>query len=324
MMKFRFTDYMQKRNWTESTIKSILFSLEKFFQFILGKYGKFDIREISRDIINEYYHSLFEYRKKDGEKLKMATIYSAMWHIRSFFKYLIYEKYILFDPTDHLRFKKIQKDISKEIMSINQMKKLLDTPNLSAPIQFRDKTILELLYSSGLRRAEVTKINIYDIDLENGFLKVKGKGKKERIVPVGKVACKYIRKYLHITRPQFMKDNIEQGLFVSYYGSRLTKEGISGTLKKYFEISGLKGFSIHSIRHSFATHLLQRGCNIKYIQEMLGHANISTTQIYTRVVKNDLKKVHTNSHPEGKKKNKIIFKLKKVSQRKGFYFQKKS
>jgi len=322
MMKFRFMDYMQKRNWSESTIKSTLNTIERFYNFVIEKYGSFDIKEISRDIIDEYYNYLLEYRKKDGKKLKKSSVMSVMKGVRRLFQFLIFERYVLFDPTDHLRFKKIKKDISKEILSISQMKKLLDTPDLRKPLEFRDKAILELLYSTGIRREEVSSINIYDIDLEDGFLKIKGKGKKERIVPVGKVACKYVKEYLDKVRPNLVKDNIEQGLFVNYYGKRISKVSIGFIVKKYMRRAGLEGYSTHSIRHSFATHLLQRGCNLKYIQEMLGHSNIDTTQIYTTVVKSDLKKVHTETHPEGKREEKIKFKLKRRSQRKGFYFWK--
>jgi len=312
MMKFRYVDYMQKRNWSEDTIKSSLSSLDNFYHFIIEKYGSFDVREITRDIINEYYQYLFDYQKKDGEKLKQRSIISRMKSIRRFFRFLIYEKYILFDPIDHLRFRKIRRDISKAIITINQMKKLLVTPDLKNPIEYRDKAILELMYSSGIRREEVSNFNIYDVDLETGFVKVKGKGKKERIVPVGKIACEYIKEYLNRIRPQFMKDNIEQGLFVTYYGRRITKDGIGIIVKKYMRKAGLEGYSSHSIRHSFATHLLQRGCNLKYIQEMLGHSDISTTQIYTTVVKSDLKKVYTETHPEAKKNYEVEFRLKEM------------
>ncbi len=182
--------------------------------------------------------------------------------------------------------------------------------------------MLELLYSSGLRREELTRINIYDIDMDSGYIKIKGKGNKERIVPVGKTACNFIRKYLAEIRPELLNTPKEQALFLSYSGNRITKYGISHTLGKHFIKAGLKGFSIHSIRHFFATHLLQQGCGLKYIQEMLGHSLISTTQIYTTVIKEDLIKVYTETHPEGGKQERIIFHLNKRLQMKGFYFKK--
>jgi site-specific recombinase XerD len=180
------------------------------------------------------------------------------------------------------------------------MKRILDLPDISDPLEFRDKAILELFYSTGIRREELRNINVYDLDLENGFLKVKGKGKRERMVPVGKTACSWILKYLDKIRPEHVRDPKEQAFFLTRSGGRLCCELIAQIVKKYLNKAGLSGFSTHSIRHAFASHLIQNGCQVKYIQEMLGHSSLDTTKIYTHLRKEDQREALERSHPEGR------------------------
>ncbi len=303
-IKIKFSEYMKRRNWSARYITGVLRSIERLYDFIIETYGKFDIRAITKEMLEKYEDYLI------NKDLTSTTICSYFEHIRALFKFLIKEKYILFNPAESLVLPKIEKRLPKNIPTIKRMEKILNMPDIKNSFGLRNRAILELLYSTGIRREEVVKINIYDIDLEDGFLRVQGKGKKERLVPVGKMACDFIRKYLIKVRPELIKDNSERGLFINRYGWRLSHVSIGKLVKRYMLKAGFK-YSTHSIRHAFATHLLQRGARIKYIQEMLGHSLISTTQIYTNVVKEELKKVHSRTHPEAKKKNFVKFKLKK-------------
>ena len=188
---------------------------------------------------------------------------------------------------------------------VQRPRMVLSMPDPNNPFECRDKAMLELMYSSGLRRAEIAKLDLYDLDLENGLVKVRGKGKKERLVPVGKTACQWNRRYLEEVRPGLVKNPSEHAFYLSKYGSYLLVAVVGMIAKKYVALAGLKGFTAHSFRHAFASHLLQRGCSILYIQEMLGHSEFNTTQIYTHLRKENLRNVMEQCHPEGKMRQKV-------------------
>ena len=182
--------------------------------------------------------------------------------------------------------------------------RLITTPDLSTPVGVRDRAILELLYSSGLRRRELVNLNLSDLDLISGSVCVnQGKGRKDRVVPVGKTACQVMALYLKHVRHWFLRDPREEALFIdSIKGRRMAVGTINYLVKKTLKKSGLtKKVSPHTLRHSMATHLLQNQADIRYIQAMLGHASINSTQVYTRLDLHDLKAVHRRAHPRGKR-----------------------
>lgn len=178
------------------------------------------------------------------------------------------------------------------------MEELLKQPNSLLPTGLRDKAMLELLYATGIRVSELISLNITDVNLDMGYIKCYGKGAKERIVPLGSIAAKCVQEYIAKGRPKLVRTYDEPALFVNHHGNRLTRQGFWKIIKKYAQEANItKEITPHTLRHSFATHLLENGADLRSVQEMLGHADISTTQIYTHVTKNRLKEVYDKAHP---------------------------
>jgi integrase/recombinase XerD len=177
------------------------------------------------------------------------------------------------------------------------MKRLLDSPDPTTPLGLRDKAILEFLYATGMRISELVSLRMHDLDLEIGFVRVFGKGRKERIIPLGRVAIRWMREYLKHGRKG---PTGERRLFLNFRARPLTRQGCWAMIKQYAQRAGIdKRVSPHMIRHSFATHILNRGADLRSVQELLGHADISTTQIYTHVETQRLKRAHATYHPRG-------------------------
>ncbi|MFH1542715.1 MAG: tyrosine-type recombinase/integrase, partial [bacterium] len=183
-------------------------------------------------------------------------------------------------------------------LSISETIKLIAAPKETDPLSLRNTALLELLYASGLRASEVVGININDINLEVSFVRCLGKGSKERIVPINKLTLTAIKNYLDKGRPKLPKTKEDKALFLDKNGERLSRQGLWLAVKKYVKMAGVKGrTSPHTLRHSFATHLLEKGADLRSVQEMLGHADIATTQIYTSVSRERLKKMYKKAHP---------------------------
>jgi integrase/recombinase XerD len=181
---------------------------------------------------------------------------------------------------------------------VKDVEALLDSPDLSTGTGLRDKAMLELLYASGIRVSELVSLNVEDVNINMGFLKCYGKGAKERIIPLGTVALKMLNEYLSRSRNKLVRNETENSLFVNHHGQRLTRQGFWKIIKKYAKAANIKiEITPHTLRHSFATHLLENGADLRSVQEMLGHADISTTQIYTHITKSRLKEVYAKTHP---------------------------
>jgi len=185
-----------------------------------------------------------------------------------------------------------------KVLTINEVEELLKQPSGLLPAGLRDKAMLELLYATGIRVSELISLNISDVNLEMGYIKCYGKGAKERIVPLGSIAIKCVQDYLNKGRSKLIRTYEEGALFVNHHVNRLTRQGFWKIIKKYAHEANIKKeITPHTLRHSFATHLLENGADLRSVQEMLGHADISTTQIYTHVTSNRLKEVYDKTHP---------------------------
>lgn len=217
--------------------------------------------------------------------------------LRSFFKYLVRENILTQNPAAGIATPKKEKRLPS-FMNPDEINKLLDAPAKNSWEEKRDKAILEMLYSSGLRVSELAGLNHDDLDFFGGLVRVRGKGKKERIVPVGQEALKSLRAYGDMKAPRENINAIKKPLFISRIGSRLTDRSVRRMILKYVKRTGLgKEISPHTFRHSFATHMLDRGADLRSVQELLGHANLSTTQIYTHVTTQRLKDAYAGAHP---------------------------
>lgn len=219
--------------------------------------------------------------------------------LKGFYRFLLREGITDFDPTSLLERPKIGRPLPK-IMSIQEIERILQQPDLSTPFGLRDKAMLELLYATGIRESELISLQLGQLNANAEFLTVEGKGGRERVVPVGAFALKAIDEYLLSGRPQLCKDITERTIFLNPYGKPMSRMGVWKVIKKYSIMAGIShDVSPHVFRHSCATHLLEGGASIMAVQEILGHVDVSTTQIYTHLTTKDLKDVHRKAHPRG-------------------------
>jgi len=246
---------------------------------------------VSRSTIIQFLKFLTE----NGKSSK--TIARHIASIRSFHQFLLREKVTTQDPTVHIDRPKQEQKLP-QVMSVEEVQALLDSPDTSKVFGMRDKAMLELLYATGMRVSELISLNVSDVHLTMGFVRCVGKGNKERIIPLGTMAQNAITTYIEESRSQLLKKKTTDALFVNLYGNRLTRQGFWKILKKLTKEAGIeKELTPHTLRHSFATHLLENGADLRAVQEMLGHADISTTQIYTHVTKTRMKDVYSMFHP---------------------------
>lgn len=281
----KFVRYLEiEKNYSPHTILNYKLDLQGFNKFITGT----DLEKIDYLSLRKYLAVLKE------KNLGNRTVGRRLSSLRSFFKFLTRESYIKTNPMLMLSSPKLEKHLPS-FMTEDEVYKLIESAfakDKDDLLGLRDRAILEAFYSSGLRISELVGLNLDDIDFISGILKIRGKGKKERIVPMGETALLAIRRYLDKRKKQ------AEGIFLNNNGRRITSRGVRFVLVKYLKAAGVKpGVSAHTFRHSFATHLLNRGADLRTVQELLGHANLSTTQIYTHLTTEKLKSVYDKAHP---------------------------
>lgn len=287
----QFLSYISvERGMANNTLSSYKRDLSRFADFLKSK--KIDsIDKVSRQMIN-----LFMMAERE-RGLASNSVSRELACIKSFFKFLLKENIIKDDAANIIESPKLWKKLPFTL-SVEEVGALLNAPNARDPMEARDKACLELMYATGMRVSEVVNLKMDDINMAVGFAKCFGKGSKERIVPFGKKAKESIERYLEKSRPQFLKKNISNFLFLTRLGKPMSRQTFWKIIKRYAKLSRIKKkVTPHSLRHSFATHILERGADLRIVQEMLGHADISTTQIYTHVSKDRLKSIHQKFHP---------------------------
>ena len=234
-------------------------------------------------------------QQKNG--LAPASVTRCLAAVRSFYQFLLKEQIIEVNPAKELETPRTDKYLP-QVLTFNDVELLLEQPECSKIGGRRDKAMLEILYATGIRVSELVSLDINDINIKMGFLRCEGKGSKERIIPLGSTAIKSLMEYLQHSRAVMQKHREEKALFLNAQGKRLTRQGFWKILKKYSRKSGINGeITPHTLRHSFATHLLENGADLRSVQEMLGHADISTTQIYTHLTRQKIKDVYNQTHP---------------------------
>ncbi len=254
-------------------------------------------QDITRPILQRYQRHLFHYRKTDGAPLAFSTQATRLHPIKAFFKWLTKENHLLYNPASEIAIPKLPRQLPKTILSVAQVEDILATPDVTTPQGIRTRAILETLYSTGLRRMELVTLALYDVDRERGTVRVRlGKGGKDRFVPIGERACAWIAKYQDDVRPLLVVAE-EEALFLTDYGERFERNRLGDLVKRCVQHAGITHGSCHLFRHACATHMLENGADIRYIQAILGHAELSTTQIYTQVSIVKLKEIHTATHP---------------------------
>ncbi len=217
--------------------------------------------------------------------------------LRGFYKYLVQERFLKQNPVNIVDLPKIGFRLP-DVLTVEEVIALLDAPDITNPRGKRDSAMLELLYAAGLRVSELVNVAVQDVNTEVSFIRVFGKGAKERLIPTGRMAADKLDDYMKTARPLLLKDHVSRFLFVAWRGQPMTRQGFWKLIKKYARAAGLdKRVTPHSLRHSFASHLLEGGADLRSVQMMLGHTDISTTQIYTHVAYGHLKEVHSRFHP---------------------------
>ncbi|SDM79151.1 integrase/recombinase XerD [Fictibacillus solisalsi] len=280
-----------ERGLSKNTVDSYRRDLEQYTLY-MEKVESIDaVGKIQRANIVGYLLHL----KENGKAA--TTIARNIASIRSFHQYLLREKISDADPSVHIETPKTERKLPK-VLSMKEVEALLDVPDSHQPFGMRDKAMLELLYATGIRVTELVSLDQSDVHLSMGFLRCLGKGNKERIIPLGKMAASAIQVYLESGRPALQKGKSGNALFLNHHGNRLSRQGFWKILKHLAQKANIeKELTPHTLRHSFATHLLENGADLRAVQEMLGHADISTTQIYTHVSKTRLKDIYAAYHP---------------------------
>ena len=287
-----FCDYLKiDKRYSDLTVESYRTEIKGYLDFFKEKNIK--VKDIKNSDIKDY---LSYIKKRETSERTLAHNVSV---IRTFYKFLLTLKIIERNPTEFLELPKLRKKLPT-VLSKEEVEKLLDI-DLTDCYSYRNKAMLELLYSTGLRVSELVNLELSNIDLESCTLKTIGKGNKERIIPISDYALYFVEKYINEYRGSMLKKGVNNYVFINNHGNVMTRQGFFKIVKKLALEKNIKTpISPHTLRHSFATHLLDYGADLRSIQEMLGHSNLSTTQIYTHVSSEHLKDNYNNSHPHSK------------------------
>ncbi len=279
-----------EKGLSKNSLVSYRFDLTKYFQY-LTKIKRPELNAVTHEDLTNFLFFL-----KDKEGMEATSIARHLSTIRGLHRYLVREGELKTDVTDRVDSLKLWKRLP-EFLSVEEVERLLAAPDIHADQGIRDRTALELLYATGMRVSELVTLKTQQLDLTVGIIRVIGKGSKERLVPVGKQAQKWLQRYLTAVRPRGDKKN-SPDLFLTNRGKGMTRQNFWTLLKRYLRQCRIqKHVTPHTLRHSFATHLLERGADLRVVQELLGHADISTTQIYTHLETSRLKKIHEQFHP---------------------------
>ncbi|RJQ05457.1 MAG: site-specific tyrosine recombinase XerD [Bacillota bacterium] len=287
-----FITYLSaERGLSANTLESYGRDLRQYSAYLKNKVRLVSLLDASRANIISYLLLM----EKQGKS--PATIARRLAALKSFYQFLVRQSLVERDPTANLESPKLDRKLPK-VLTVREVETLLRQPKPGTPGGLRDKAMLELLYATGIRVSELISLSVGDVNLDSRYVRCAGKGGKERTVPLGTIACQAVSEYLTRGRPQIVKDPGERSLFVNHHGRRMTRQGFWKILKKYAGEAGIrKEITPHTLRHSFATHLLENGADVRAVQEMLGHADISTTQVYTHVSRGRLRDVYKTSHP---------------------------
>lgn len=293
----RYINYLEvERNVSVYTVRNYKSDLLDFFYFLRKKKVN-SLEAVDRHVLRDYLSHLVE------EGIVKASIARKLSAIRSFYRYLVREKMMPANPIEMVSSPKLDKRLPS-FLTIAEVERLLNAPDLSTPQGQRDRALLELLYASGLRVSELVHLELGQINLDTNEIRVWGKGSKERVVLMGEPAAEALRNYLEQGRHKLLGEKRSKALLLNRYGQRIPERRVQKMLEDYAAKAGIeKRVHPHVLRHTFATHLLDGGADLRVVQELLGHAQLSSTQIYTHVTKGQARKVYLSAHPLAKEKD---------------------
>ena len=297
-----YLEWMKIRNRTAEAVEGRRADLKVFFRWTEER-SLINPHQITRSILESYQRWLYHYRKKNGKPLGVSTQYSYLGAVKYYFAWLCKQRVLEANPASEIELPRPEKRLPVEALSIPEMETILAQPDIGDPLGIRDRAVIELFYSTGIRRAELARLELCDLNRDKRLLRIRlGKCQKDRVVPVGLRAMRWLEKYLDEVRPLLTLQTDVQAIFISGYGEAFNADVLGRIVIKYIEKAniGRRG-GPHLFRHTCATHLLEGGADIRYIQQLLGHANLETTAIYTEVSIIQLQAVHARCHPAERK-----------------------
>jgi integrase/recombinase XerD len=291
-------EWLLINNYSEDTAEHARWSIGDFIRWAEQR-GMQHPMEVTRPILESYQRYLYYYRQKNGQPLTFRTQHSRLTPVRRWFRWLVRNNHILHNPASDLDLPRMEKRLPRTILTADEVERVMVVPDINTPVGLRDRAILETFYSTGIRRKELVRLKLYDVDRERATLTIReGKGQKDRMIPIGERALAWVGKYLREARPQLAVEPDDATLFLTQYGEPFNPDAMSNLTRDLITEANLgKSGSCHTFRHTMATLMLEGGANLRYIQQMLGHAEISTTEIYTHVAIRKLQKIHAATHP---------------------------
>ena len=293
-----YLDWSRTTGRSEQTIGTRERAIRRFAQWCIER-GLNGPQDITLPILERYQHALALYRKRDNAPLTHGSQQTLLAPLIGFFKWLTRSRHILYNPASELVLPRLPRRLPQQVLSIAEVESILTQPDVSTPSGVRDRAMLELLYSAAIRRTELANLQRFDLDIQQGTLRVRqGKGNKDRMVPVGDRACAWLTKYLNEVRGLLIAARDDGTLFLTDFGEPFAKNRLGDLVRRYIQRAGLHVTgSCHLFRHACATHMLEAGCDIRFIQALLGHSDLASTEIYTQVSIRKLKEIHAATHP---------------------------
>lgn len=297
-LKAAFFEHLEIRHFSPETLRTRGNALDFFLRWC-DERGLTQPSEITRPMLEQYRKHIYLYRLPNGKPLSLSTQVGRLIAIRTFFKWMTKQYHILYNPASELEMPRLDKKLPANVMTVQEVETVIGVTNINDPLGLRDRAILETLYSTGMRRGELTRLKLYELSLDQGTAMIRGgKFRKDRVVPIGDRAIAWVDKYLLDVRSALVQEPDEGVVFLTIDGTPLSGKQVGHLAHDYIEQSKIgKGGSCHVFRHAMATHMLEGGADIRIIQAILGHEALTTTEIYTRVSIQHIKAVHSKTHP---------------------------
>jgi len=297
-----YLDALEVRGFSPYTLRGLEHNLYLFLVWCEER-AIARANDITRPMILRYQRWVFHYRQPSGKPLGVRAQQHRLHAVIGLFRWLTRENYLLYNPATEIELPKGEKRLPKNILSIEQAERVLQQPNIEELVGLRDRAVLEVLYSTGLRRMELCNLGVFDVDCERETLRVQlGKGRKDRMVPIGERAVRWVEKYLADVRARFAREPDNGRLFITHMGDPMGLNTMSQMVQEHVRAAGIPSGSCHLFRHTVATLMLEGGADIRWVQAMLGHENIQSTELYTHVSIRKLKEIHSITHPGAKLK----------------------
>ena len=292
-----YLKHLQTIGRSNRTIKGARYDLRPFIKFLEAE-NIINLEDLTDDVMAEYQQELAFRLTARGALLSLRSQAQLLGVVKGFTRFLKQKDYLLHDPGESIQLPRKPRTLPRSILSAAEIKRLINAPDTQTNRGYRNRVILEILYDTAIRRAELSEIKLFNLDLKTGFIHIHGKGSKDRVVPLSARVCELVHNYILAVRPVFVTGDDPGYLVLNRWGRQMTGNGIWAVVKHSARLAGIKkNITTHGLRHTCATHMLKNGAPVRHIQEMLGHESLESTQIYTRVTINDLKKIHARYHP---------------------------